>query len=86
MNSDQERPIPVQWKSWDEVPLVLTVQQVSDLLQVHPNTLKKWIRAGRLPAMKAGRDYRIRREIIDQLTLGELPNFQVSEEEEEDDV
>lgn len=35
-----------------------TPKQVAEILQVHPYTILKWIREGRLPALKFGRVYR----------------------------
>jgi excisionase family DNA binding protein len=43
---------------------ILTVEQVADYLQVHPETVRRWIREGRLrgmnPSGKSG--WRIRRD------------------------
>ncbi|MCK5307190.1 MAG: helix-turn-helix domain-containing protein [Zetaproteobacteria bacterium] len=38
---------------------LLTVQEVCNLLRVHPNTVYNWIRSGRLSAFKVGRAWRI---------------------------
>lgn len=35
-----------------------TPKQVAEILQIHPYTVLKWIREGRLPALKFGRVYR----------------------------
>lgn len=32
----------------------LTVRQVADILQVHPQTVQRWIREGRLDAYRVG--------------------------------
>lgn len=37
----------------------LTVHQVAAQLQVHPKTVLAWIAAGRLPAIRLGKGYRI---------------------------
>ena len=37
----------------------LTVEQVSDLLQVHLDTVRFWLRTGKLPGVKVGRAWRI---------------------------
>lgn len=39
----------------------LTPQEVADLLRVSPDTVRRWINAGRLPAYKVGRGLRIKR-------------------------
>jgi excisionase family DNA binding protein len=40
---------------------LLTVAQVADQLQVHPETVRVWIRTGELEAMDIGGEYRISR-------------------------
>jgi excisionase family DNA binding protein len=55
---------------------LLTVRQVAELLQVHPVTVQRWLRAGqlsgiRLPADKLG--WRVRRSELDRfLAAGEI--------------
>ncbi len=39
---------------WKELPDILTLTQVSKLLNVHPNTLRNWDRSGELTAMRIG--------------------------------
>jgi excisionase family DNA binding protein len=45
-------------------PEFLTVFQVADILGVQPETVRSWIRRGRLPASRLpdGREYRVFRE------------------------
>jgi excisionase family DNA binding protein len=40
----------------------LTVAQAADILQIHPETLREWLRSGRIPATLLSRraGYRIR--------------------------
>ena len=47
--------------STKETPLVrlLTPNQVSEVLSVKPATVRKWIQAGKIPAVKLGRMWRI---------------------------
>ncbi len=47
-------------------PKLLTLKQVSELLNCHPNTLRKWDASGYLKAVRIGtrRDRRYRREDI----------------------
>ena len=40
----------------------MTVEQIAQDLQVHPTTVREWIRSKKLKAAKFGRDYRIKRE------------------------
>ena len=39
----------------------LDAKQKAAELGVHPDTLGKWVRAGRIPAVKVGREWRFRR-------------------------
>jgi len=50
----------------EQVPELLTLQEVCDLLKVHPNTLREWDRNGSLPAIRIGakRVRRYRKEDI----------------------
>src|SRR6185437_3177764 len=43
----------------------LTTEEVAKLLNVHSNTVARWIRSGKLPSTKIGRDYRIPRDAIE---------------------
>lgn len=44
---------------------ILTVEQVAHILQVHPFTVLKFIKQGKLNAAKLGRVYRIRRTEVE---------------------
>ena len=39
---------------------LLTIAQVAERLQLTENTIRKYVRAGSLPALKAGRVWRVR--------------------------
>ena len=45
---------------------ILTAEQVAKILQVHPFTVLKFIKQGKLKASKLGRVYRIRRSDVDE--------------------
>ena len=45
---------------------VLTLQEVADLLRVHPNTVYRLARKGRIPAFKIGTDWRFHRSRIEE--------------------
>ena len=49
----------------DIEPFFLTTDEASRLLNVHPNTIVRWIKSGKLPASKIGSQYRIPREAIE---------------------
>ena len=43
----------------------LTIREVGELLKVSERTVRRWIGAGQLPAVKIGRSVRVRQEDID---------------------
>jgi len=49
-----------------DLPILLNIRQVSQILGVHPDTLREWDNTGRLKAVRLGsrRDRRWRREDI----------------------
>jgi excisionase family DNA binding protein len=47
---------------------VLSVEQVAERLGLHPRTVRGYIRAGRLRAVRIGKQYRIARADLDALT------------------
>lgn len=53
----------------DTLPDLLTLEQVSELLQVHPNTLRNWDKDGTLKAIRLGarKLYRYKKEDIIKL-------------------
>jgi len=42
----------------------LTVAQSAQLLQLNPITILRWIKAGKLPASKLGKSYRIASAVL----------------------
>ena len=45
----------------DKNKMVFQLEEVAGLLGVHPESVRRWIRAGKLKAAKAGRQYLISR-------------------------
>src|SRR3982751_2533128 len=43
----------------------LSTEEVAKLLNIHINTVTRWIKSGKLPSTKIGREYRIPRESIE---------------------
>ena len=43
---------------------ILTIKEVGDLLQIHPTTIYKLIRKGKIPSFRIGSDWRFRRDRI----------------------
>lgn len=52
-----------------ELPPILTVEEVADLLRYHPATIGRWLEAGFLPGSKLGKEWRILREDVRQLLV-----------------
>ncbi|MGH7949370.1 MAG: helix-turn-helix domain-containing protein [Candidatus Binataceae bacterium] len=48
---------------------VLTVKELSEYLKVHPSTIYRQLKRGRLPAFKVGSDWRFNVESIDRWRL-----------------
>ncbi len=46
----------------DNLPDVVTVQQLAEFLQVSDQTIKRAIKASKLKAFKVGKDWRIEKE------------------------
>jgi excisionase family DNA binding protein len=44
----------------------LTVEEIAQELKMHVDTVRGWIRDGKLKATRFGRDYRVRREDFDK--------------------
>jgi excisionase family DNA binding protein len=57
---------------WTNLPLVLTTQQVADLLQVDHRTITNYCQRGQIKAFKIGKHWRITREAL--LSFVELPH------------
>jgi excisionase family DNA binding protein len=49
----------------------LTVEQAAQKLQVKPNTVRRWIKHGRIPGCKIGRIFRISEDDLDRVLAGE---------------
>lgn len=53
---------------------MFSVEQVADLLDLHVRTVRGYIRTGRLPAVKIGKQYRIARADLDAFTGRPVPD------------
>ncbi len=47
--------------------MYFTCEEIAKMFRVTPRTVYNWIRSGKLPAIKIGRDYRITGDSIKQL-------------------
>jgi excisionase family DNA binding protein len=46
--------------------VVFTLKEVAEYLSVHPDTIRRYVTRGQLPAFKIGTDWRFNRESIDE--------------------
>lgn len=61
---------------------LLTTEQVSQILQVHPLTVLKYIKAGKLKGIKLGRVWRIREQEVEKFLEDRSMALFTSKEEE----
>jgi excisionase family DNA binding protein len=52
-------------------PDLLTVEEVAELVRVHPETVRRWTRSGRLPSVRVGLRRLVRRTDLDELLTPE---------------
>lgn len=50
---------------------ILTVEQAAEKLQVRPNTVRAWLRQGKIPGRKIGRVYRVPEDELDASLSGQ---------------
>src|SRR5919199_298383 len=50
-----------------------TLEEAAQILKLHPQTLRRWIRQGKLPARRFGKQYRLRVEDIERAAQPALP-------------
>ena len=55
----------------------LSTEQAAALLNVHVNTIVRWIHEGRLPSSQIGREYRIPKEAIENRIQSAHPGTRV---------
>lgn len=68
-----------------EATILLTAEEVAERLRVNVNTVRRYIRSGRLPAIRLGKGYRIRSEDFEAFlrSLMTNGNREVEDEDEE---
>lgn len=68
-----------------EATILLTAEEVAERLRVNVNTVRRYIRSGRLPAIRLGKGYRIRSEDLEAFlrSLMTNGNREVEDEDEE---
>ena len=57
---------PVRKISLDDLPDLLTIREVAEILRISPLTIKRWGKKGKLPAIRINSrgDRRYRKEVI----------------------
>lgn len=55
--------------SFEELPELLTISEATQLLNVHPNTLRNWEKEGLISVIRIGprRDRRYEKQVIKQI-------------------
>jgi chromosome partitioning protein len=52
---------------------VVTVEEAARYLKLHPKTIQRWCREGRVPSLRVGSRYRIRQRDLDRVAVAEQP-------------
>jgi excisionase family DNA binding protein len=50
-----------------------TLEEAARILKLHPQTLRRWIRQGKLPARRFGKQFRLRAEDLERAAQPALP-------------
>ena len=50
----------------EKVDAIMTIEELAVYLQLHPLTVRSLARAGELPTFKVGRQWRVKRDMLDQ--------------------
>jgi len=66
-------PDPSSTRTVDREDPWMTLGEVSEELKVHPSTVRLWVNAGRLAAVRAGgRKWRVRRSELDRMLKSDV--------------
>jgi excisionase family DNA binding protein len=57
---------------------LMTIREVAEVLRVRPETLSRWAREGRLPAVKVGKEWRVRLADMERLVGRSAPRPRVA--------
>ena len=60
-----DAPKPAAASEEEEYPEIMTIEQVADYMQLHPQVIYRHIRAGTIPVSRIGRTIRIKKSILD---------------------
>lgn len=70
-----------QFTSWEQLPVILDIPQVACLLCLHPNTVTRLCRTGKLTGRKIGREWRVNKE-----SVMNFMNYKHEEDEEDNEL
>src|SRR5215213_10181260 len=65
LNDTNDKDNLLTMPNQNNLPPFLTTEEAASLLNVHVNTIVRWIKLGVLPSSKIGREYRIPKETIE---------------------
>lgn len=54
--------------------LVFTAEEAAEYLKTNPQTIRRMLREGKIPAAKVGREWRIHKDALDAYLKGKKPN------------
>lgn len=57
----------VYYRDWEQMPLVLTPEEVALVLSLNVQTVRKYARDNTIPAIKVGKCHRFNRDVIRNL-------------------
>jgi excisionase family DNA binding protein len=77
----------------ENLPPIMTIAEVAEYLGLHELTVRRLAREGAIPALKLGRQWRVKRDLLERWiekrslhNLGELSKDKESEESRETEV
>ena len=59
-------------KIMSKIPETYTVDEVAEALKIHPYTVRRLVREGKIPAFKIGGQWRFNKNQIDILSRGKI--------------
>ncbi|MBU0731273.1 helix-turn-helix domain-containing protein [Patescibacteria group bacterium] len=65
---------------------ILTTKEVADLLRVSLITVRRWLKSGKIPSIRIGKHYRIRRDDIEDLFNEQLKKYEDENENNNSEV
>ena len=73
---DGRKEIKTKIMSFEELPELLTIKDVTHLLNVHPNTLRNWEKEGLIQVIRIGprKDRRYKKGVIQKMMYGFIQN------------